>query len=59
VVNPSGRKALRPRNDIDQSAQPRPAIYDVRHICGSTFPLRPTFTRDELELAKLMGFLNI
>lgn len=58
VVNPNGRKALRPRNDIGQIPQPRRAIEDVRYIGGSTRPLRTTFTNDELEHAKLMRFFN-
>lgn len=58
VVNPSGRKALRPRNDIGQIPQPRRPIEDVRYIGGSTRSLRTTFTNDELERAKLVRFFN-
>lgn len=58
VVDPSGRKALRPRNDIGQIPQPRHAIEEVRYLGGSTRPLRSTFTYDELEHAKLMRFFT-
>jgi len=58
VVNPSGRKALRPRNDTGQIPQPRRAIEDVRYIGGSTRSLRTTFTNDELERAKLVRFFD-
>lgn len=58
VVNPSGRKALRPRNDTGQIPQTRRAIEDVRYIGGSTRPLRTTFTNDELERAKLVCFFD-
>ncbi|WP_343618920.1 SIR2 family protein [Ralstonia sp.] len=58
VVNPSGRQALRPRNDVGQIPQPRRAIEEVRYIGGSTRPLRTTFTNDELEHAKLLRFFD-
>lgn len=58
VVNPSGRKALRPRNDNGAIPQPRQAIENVRYIGGSTRPLSTSFTNDELERAKLIRFFD-
>lgn len=54
VVNPSGRKALRPCNDIGQTTQPRPEIEDARYIDGPIRSLGTTFTNDEPERAKLV-----
>jgi hypothetical protein len=58
VVNPSGRKVLRPRNDNGAIEQPRRAIEDVRYIGGSTRPLLTTFANDDLERAKLLRFFE-
>lgn len=58
LVDPNGRRVLRPRNDTGQIAQPRRQIEDIRYIGGSTRPLRTTFTDDELERAKLVRFFD-
>jgi hypothetical protein len=42
----------------EAEALPRRAIEDVRYIGSSTWPLRTSFTNDELERAKLMRFFE-
>ncbi|WP_197422244.1 SIR2 family protein [Burkholderia sp. MSMB1498] len=58
VVDPNGRKVLRPRSEGQIPLPPQP-IEGVRYIGGSTRPLRSTFTGDELERGKLMRFWRI